>query len=391
MKYMGSKRYMLTNGLGEMLLREAPRFDRVVDLFCGAAAISRYVARSCNVPVLAVDLQHYATALAGAVISRTTALNYDAVAAKWLSEVQRLVKRSPLFKAARELEGSSLPIASRVSEAMALCSELSLVGPVWNAYGGHYYSPTQALILDYMRRYLPEDEAERAVCLGATLIVASKAASSPGHTAQPFATTATAGPFIEQCWKRDMLETARVALRELCAEHAKRKGTTRTGDAVAVADDMTSQDLVVIDPPYSAVQYSRFYHVLETIALGKRVQVTGRGRYPPASQRPQSDFSKKTTSRAAFTTLLRKLGASRSSVIITFPAGTCSNAVSGDDVVTIAKEWFRVQESEITGRFSTLGGNNTVRDGRQPSLELLLLLRPLQVRRRGVLSTPRAS
>jgi adenine-specific DNA-methyltransferase len=376
MKYMGSKRSMLTNGLGEMLLREAPAFDRVVDLFCGAAAISRYVARSCDVPVLAVDLQHYATALANAVISRTTTLDANTVACEWLPEVERLIKRSPLYKQAREVESSRLPIPSRVATAKALCSELSLVGPTWNAYGGHYYSPTQALVLDYLRRYLPTGDSERAVCLGATLVAASKAASSPGHTAQPFATTETAGPFIEQCWKRDILTTVRIALRELCAEYAKKKGDVRTGDAVTIAGEMTSRDLVVVDPPYSAVQYSRFYHVLETISLGNRVKVSGRGRYPPPSERPQSDFSKKTTSHAAFERLLQQLGEARSSVIVTFPAGICSNAVSGDDVMTIAKKWFRVEEQKITGEFSTLGGNNTVRDGRQPSLELLLLLRP---------------
>jgi len=369
---------MLSNGLGEMLLREAPAFERVVDLFCGAAAISRYVARSCAVPVLAVDLQQYATALAAAVVTRTKTLKHEAVASRWLARIEPLIRRSPLYKEAQRIESSRLPISSRVAEAMTLCSDLSLVGPIWNAYGGHYYSPTQALFLDYLRRYIPDDDAERAVCLAATLITASKAASSPGHTAQPFATTETAGPFIEQCWKRDILATARLALKELCAEHAKKKGATRTGDAVKVADDMTSRDLVIVDPPYSAVQYSRFYHVLETLAIGKRIVVSGRGRYPPPEQRPQSDFSKITTSRDAFTTLLRKLGEAGSSVIVTFPANTCSTSVSGDDVVTIAKEWFRVEDRKITGKFSTLGGNNTVRDGRQPSLELLLLLRPLK-------------
>jgi adenine-specific DNA methylase len=378
MKYMGSKRYMLTNGLGEMLLRQAPKFDRVVDLFCGAAYISRYVARTCDVAVLAIDLQNYATALANGVLTRTVALDAGVVATKWLRDVQRLLKRSPLYREAEDLERSRLPIASKVAEAQALCSELSTVGPMWNAYGGHYYSPTQALTLDYLRRYLPEDPAERAACLASTLIVASKAASSPGHTAQPFATTATAGPFIEQCWKRDLLATVRGALADVAAEYAKKKGQAKTADAVQVAGDMTDRDLVVVDPPYSAVQYSRFYHVLETLALGQRVTVSGRGRYPPPSQRPQSDFSKKTTSQAAFEKLLGRLGEAKASVIVTFPAGTCSNGVSGDDVVATAKQWFRVEEREITGRFSTLGGNNTLRDGRQPSLELLLLLRPLK-------------
>lgn len=372
---------MLTNGLGEMLTREAPRFQRVVDLFCGAAAIAKYVAMNCNVPVLAVDLQSYATCLADAVVSRTKAINSEALAADWLSRVNRLARQSPLYREACALDRANLTIATLVREARALCSERSLIGPMWNAYGGYYFSPRQALLFDYMRKYLPVREPQRAVCLATIIAAASRAASSPGHTAQPFSATVTAGPFIEQSWRRDIVGMVRMMLHDLSGEYARRKGTVRIADAVNVAGDLSEEDLVVVDPPYSAVQYSRFYHVLETLALGTPVAVTGRGRYPPIAQRPQSDFSKKTTSHAAFEQLLQSLGEARASVVVTFPVGKCSNAVSGEDVVSIAKRWFRVDEQEVTGRFSTLGGNNTVREGRQPSLELLLLLRPLRRRR----------
>jgi adenine-specific DNA-methyltransferase len=378
MKYMGSKRYMLTNGLGEMLLREAGHFERVVDLFCGAGSVARYVARNCDVPVLAVDLQRYATCLAEAVISRTRALDADAIAERWFDDVERLANQSPLYREACALDRSHLPISSRVAEARSLCGEASRIGPVWSAYGGYYFSPSQALLLDYLRKYLPTDGPERAACLAATLIAASKAASSPGHTAQPFSVTDTASPFIEESWQRDVLAIARAALSEVCRDHARKVGAVRTADAVTVAADTTNSDLVIVDPPYSAVQYSRFYHVLETIANGRGISVSGTGRYPPWKERPQSDFSKKTTARKAFIALLERLGEARASVIVTFPAGTCSTKVSGHDVVEIASSWFRVEERKVSGKFSTLGGNNTVREGRQPSLELLLLLRPLK-------------
>lgn len=312
------------------------------------------------------------------MITRTVKLNFDTTAVVWLDEVQRLAEKSPLYRDACYLDRLRLPLTSLVAEAKSLCSEASRIGPVWNAYGGHYFSPRQALLLDYLRKYLPESPHERAACLAATLVAASKCASSPGHTAQPFSATATAGPFIEQSWSRDVMGTARVALKDICGEYALRAGRVKTADALVVAEDMTDRDLVVVDPPYSAVQYSRFYHVLETIAVGERITVSGVGRYPPRAYRPQSDFSKKTTSQNAFATLLERLGEARSSVIVTFPAGTCSNKLSGDAVVSLAKQWFRVKEHKVSGKFSTLGGNNNVREGRQPSLELLLLLRPIK-------------
>ena len=38
MKYMGSKRAMLKNGLGELLLQEATKANRVFDPFCGSSS-----------------------------------------------------------------------------------------------------------------------------------------------------------------------------------------------------------------------------------------------------------------------------------------------------------------------------------------------------------------
>ena len=63
-----------------------------------------------------------------------------------------------------------------------------------------------------------------------------------------------------------------------------------------------------IDPPYSSVQYSRFYHVLETMAKGeKELVVDGVGRYPPLADRPQSHFSNTGQARNALESLIEKL------------------------------------------------------------------------------------
>jgi adenine-specific DNA methylase len=55
-------------------------------------------------------------------------------------------------------------------------------------------------------------------------------------------------------------------------------------------------DLVYLDPPYTADNYSRFYHVLETLVsydypeLERRGGVLTRGRYPLQENRFRSDF-----------------------------------------------------------------------------------------------------
>ena len=376
-KYMGSKRRMLENGLGQLLCEQAGCATRVVDLFCGAGSVSWYAAENTELPVLAIDLQVYAAAMALAVIGRDKPLDGGKLSKRWISKAKRRRSSSRLFKRAREMEGRARDVPSLVGDARDLCGETcSRMRPIWSAYGGYYFSPSQAITFDYMLRYLPADECERWVCLAATISAASMCAASPGHTAQPFRPTESAGRFILEAWSRDPLQYCQRALDDIGPRHAQVRGAAVVGDAVTVVESLGPDDLVVIDPPYSGVQYSRFYHVLETMARGQCGGVSGAGRYPPFAERPQSDFSRKTTSRAALRKLFEALSAAGSTVIVTFPSGECSNGLSGEMVTGMARAWFTVEKRVVSGQFSTLGGNNAHRAPRKPSSELMLLLRP---------------
>jgi hypothetical protein len=183
-------------------------------------------------------------------------------------------------------------------------------------------------------------------------------------------------PFILEAWKRDPFIECRKALEVLCEKHANRKGRAKLGDAVKIASQLKDDDLVFVDPPYSGVQYSRFYHVLETVARQHCSEVTGIGRYPPISERPQSAFSNKGQSLEALTNLLKNLAFVGANTILTFPKGICSNGLSGNMVMDVAHKYFRVQTKIVNGRFSTLGGNNNRRAARHDSHELILLLKP---------------
>jgi len=376
MKYMGSKRSMLQNGLGELICDRAQYARRIVDLFCGGGAVAWFAAENTARPVLAVDLQTYAVVLARAVIGRNIPLDPNQLVVKWLNQVKHGRVRSLWWGSAVSLEKDAKDTRELVEGARTLCERPSAIGPIWNAYGGHYFSPTQTLAFDYMLKYLPQDEPERSVCLAATISAASKCAAAPGHTAQPFQPTETAGRFLREAWRRDPLSICESALFEICPRHAKTIGEACTSNALDVVSRLRSDDLVVVDPPYSGVQYSRFYHVLETIARGWCSPVGGVGRYPPITERPQSDFSNKSQSRLALEKLLKALATVETTVVFTFPSEECSNGLSGEIVVETASVWFDVEERLINGKFSTLGGNNTRRASRKSSSELLLLMQP---------------
>jgi hypothetical protein len=152
------------------------------------------------------------------------------------------------------------------------------------------------------------------------------------------------------------------------------------GDAVEVAKTLDAGDLVFVDPPYSSVQYSRFYHVLETVAHGRyNGAFLGVGRYPPIANRPQSRFSNTQDSLDAISELLSALKTTRCTVVLTFRRGSASNGLSGTRIRNLARRWFEVEDhSTVRGSFSTLGGNKQHRDARQRSSEMILVLRPMR-------------
>jgi 16S rRNA G966 N2-methylase RsmD len=374
-KYMGSKRSLLANGLGDLIRDRARAKSRVVDLFAGTALISWFAAEVIGSKVLAVDLQEFSKILAEAVVSRTRPLEAGVLSRYWLLHAERCRNRSLAWKEARFWQGRE--ISKRlVAEARLLCTTQQGVGPVWDSYGGYYFSPAQALTLDYLRRHLPESREARAVCLSALIISATRCVAAPGHTAQPFQPTKTALPYIESAWRRDPLFICHDVLPMIARRHARRKGEAVVGDALDVAQSLNSKDLVIVDPPYSSAQYSRYYHVLETLARGACGPVFGTGRYPPIAERPQSEFSRRTGAKKAFEVLVATLSERGCEAILTFPQHAGSNGLIGEELVEIARRWFEVDVSWSATRFSTLGGNGRVRASRRRSGELIVSMSP---------------
>lgn len=373
MKYMGSKRVMLKNGLGHLIEEQVVNADRFVDLFTGSAAVAAFVATRFNVPVLAVDLQEYGAVLARAVVGRCRVPDNSSEWRNWLRRAQYRQSKLDVVKLEKVTQET-------IRAARGWCRRQSGL-PITRAYGGHYFSPEQASWLDALRIALPETEPARTIALAALINATSQCAAAPGHTAQPFQPTRTARRFLKEGWNRDVVTTTKHAFESLVPMRAKRKGEGRVADANEIADKLTDGDLVFLDPPYSGVHYSRFYHVLETVAHGECGDVFGVGRYPTADRRPRSRYSLKSESADALDELLGKISAQRARVILTFPDQDCSNGLSGKAVRAIAQRHFIVSERTVRSTFSTLGGTNgnaekPHRPARHHADELILLLAP---------------
>jgi adenine-specific DNA-methyltransferase len=378
MKYMGSKRAMLANGLGKILRAETATSSRFADLFVGSGAVAWYIAQNTGCRVLAADLQLFAVSLAEAVIGRERGLDAEAVWQGWFREAQGKNRRSRLFREAEEFDRMNWGSARcrYVTRAREICATSRR--PITQAYGGHYFSPKQALILDALRSALPTDRAKRSVALAALISAASECAAAPGHTAQPFQPTSKGARFLFEAWHRDVCSHVRLALERICPKFARATGRAIVSDAETVAAQLKRGDVAFLDPPYSGVHYSRFYHVLETVARGTRSEIEGVGRYPPPTERPKSEFSIKSKSENALDRLLSRLAERDVRTILTFPAEETSNGLSGSAVEKIARKYFRCSKTVVNGRFSTLGGNLQNRKARIPAYEIILTLTPLQ-------------
>jgi adenine-specific DNA-methyltransferase len=373
MKYMGSKRAMLTNGLGHLIDREIGKAKRFVDLFAGSSAVTRHAACSHNIPVLAFDLQHYSKVLAGAVLDRDQPLVADTIWSAWNKRAQ-----------ARFSKLAGVPVTDTINSKSVAAFRIwsaQQSGVITRAYGGHYFSPTQASWIDSFLETLPTKISEKNVALAALIDAASQSAAAPGHTAQPFQPTRGARKYLETSWKVDLPSKVALGLKALASIHAIQIGASNVADANKAAQQVREGDLVFLDPPYSGVHYSRFYHVLETIARMECGEVSGVGRYPPPSERPRSSYSMKGEAIEALDDLLATIAHRGGKAIVTFPDHECSNGLSGESIIDMSAEYFRISIKEVDSKFSTLGGKvlpagKAGRGGRQYRSELILVLDP---------------
>lgn len=388
MKYMGHKGKLLPV-LGDVLLEESKSSRAVADPFCGSGAVSWFLSQHSDKQVVSGDLQSFAVHRAAAVVERTARLDGDGLCDQWFSRAEAIV--SGIVNKFPNAQGSIEPVQTDaagvidlVQRSRVFCEEVmpdlairrQQPLPMTMAYGGHYFSPMQAIWMDALRATLPQVAEQRAVAMAALIETASRCAASPGHTAQPFQPTESSAKHILSAWRRSVPVTTRDVVRSLADKFAQRLGRARVLGFSETISSLDRGDLVFADPPYSDVHYSRFYHVLETLARGKEIQVTGRGRYPDISERPSSEFSMKMTSLDAARALVHGCHERGLGLVLTFPSGQASNGLSAETFMELSEGLFAsIEELKIDSDFSTLGGNAKIRSARLQCQESIICFR----------------
>ena len=405
--------------------------DPVCDLFSGSGVVAQRLARRRR--VLAVDVQEYSRVITSALLC--PAVLPAGLAASTLqaarSRLRRLGDRIPDLAAHEAAamraalagdpeplsdvleHGSVLAFTRQGGEAPPALAALlegaagSLPGGpdsvLTRYYGGLYFSYRQAAALDAVAaavRELPEPYRDTA--LAALLSTASEVVSTVGSQfAQPVRPRRgdgrpKAAVVASVARKRQAPVLERYAgwleryQRLPGAGH--RHAVVRSDYRSALAALPTRVGAIYADPPYTRDHYSRFYHVLETIALGDEPEISkvriGRtvrlSRALYRAERHQSPFCIRTQVTGAFRGLFERAVELGSPLVLSYsPSANGTAARPRPRLVTIAEitelagEYFSAVRVESTGRIAHSKLNREQVNGEVDyDAEVLLVARP---------------
>ncbi|HKQ25785.1 MAG TPA: DNA adenine methylase [Burkholderiales bacterium] len=114
--------------------------------------------------------------------------------------------------------------------------------------------------------------------------------------------------------------------------------------------------VVYADPPYTKDQYSRYYHVLETLLTYDYPKVSGKGRY--RDDRFFTPFSHKRTAVNAFRKMAAQTAALEADIVVSYPANGLLNQLKVDPQALLKEHFRKVLVCLKTTHFhSTMGAS----------------------------------
>lgn len=305
-QYLGSKLRSLDLLLSNTTHLYGPA-ELVVDCFSGSSVVSQAFATT-GAKVLAVDSQHFCQHIASAMlgIARGTSERCAGIASSLAREYSSLKITGTLQEL---LTQESLILRNGPSAALVdFYSSLpqvwkSPVGQDWfpatagnvgrqgfnfspiiaSHYAGTYFGINQALFFDYARNQIHELRSggligawtEHALLTALYSTMSTAVCSAGKHFAQPLASKTTGNPQfritrLHADRSIDCLEKFSQAAHSI--DEAAQPGDVEHAALAAPIASVQSNliemrpRLLYADPPYTAQQYSRFYHVLEVAA-----------------------------------------------------------------------------------------------------------------------------
>ena len=385
-RYMGTKRH-IANRVRRLVIDLEPR-GRIVDLFSGMGCVAESLAGIR--PVTTNDAHEFTAALARARFTQTQrqltpSEAISAVRGPYRAHLAtlRVQHRADLQAEGRALDGPREELAAYMARAqhvgndskaaLAARRASSASGPDHYRlstlyFSAGYFGLRQSLEIDALR-YSIDSVDQEAGCgdwlVAAWLAAAATMTNAPGHTAQFLKpTTDHAAARIRRYWRRsvwDEFQDRLVTLKPVGTKAWRRSNRVEVSDALALLKrgGLARVAAVYADPPYTKDQYSRYYHVYETLYRYDYPGSAGEGRVRP--DRFTTGFCLRSGVEAAFTELFDSVADLGVPLILSYP-GAGLLAAAGRNVPSLASGRFKVTCQETFGaEHSTLGASQGTR------------------------------
>jgi len=199
-------------------------------------------------------------------------------------------------------------------------------------YPGTYFSLSQCIEIDAIRYAVdlvapaadPTAMPYRRWMLTALGAAISRCSNSTGHFAQHLVISESNFTRVLSKRKRSIVWvwlSKLQTIRPVGSLEWRQNNKVFGKDAIDLLDSLSLEnirpDVVYADPPYTSDQYSRYYHILDTMVLYDYPQLSGKGRYRQG--RFQSDWSLKSKVRTCFVTLAERSARLGSSLVVSYP------------------------------------------------------------------------
>lgn len=301
-RYMGNKEKLL-GFIVPIIEKNSKKGDTICDLMCGTSAVG--YALSQRNKIIANDFEYYSSVVA------KTFLNSKSIPTK--------------EKAHKELDKDYFYNLKK--------GEWSFF---YDIYSDTYFSPDQCKQIDSLR-YSIEKNKNDSYFIYLTCLMSSmcKAQSTPGHFAQ----------FLKKESPR-VQPLRRLSIYELFFEKLNDFSSLVVSPFDNEVYNLDYKDLfkqnrlegvscIYLDSPYTFDQYSRFYHILETVCLYDHPATEFKAKY--RNDRKQSNFCYKSKVLTEFENIIRFSSKNKSSLIISY---SNHGVASVDSILSIAKKYY---------------------------------------------------
>lgn len=381
-RYMGTKRHMASHVRD--VIAELTLGGRVVDLFSGMGSVAESLRDTAS--VVTNDALSFT-----AVVSRARFTGPDRISTS-ADVIHRILPRyeSHLHKLkasfANELQNENEALRGSRTDLLNYMQNAQHVGNSVKRnleakiaaessdmdhyklaslyFSAGYLSLRQAIELDAIRAAIDTDshQDERDWMLAAWLTGASVLVNAPGHTAQYLRPNSDpAHKRLVRTWERSIWNEFALALdsvTQVGTETWRSNNAVHVGDALDLisAGELHDIGAIYADPPYTKDQYSRYYHMYETLYRYDYPDSCGIGR--TRSDRFTTGFSRKSDVVASFHDLCRNASRMQVPLVISYPSRGLLND-AGSSVTEITKQYFHnVQTRSYQANHSTMGASS---------------------------------